>query len=175
MKRQLMFCAAMAPRVPVRILDEPSEGLDPSKRGAILELIERDAAQGTTILLSSHHLGEVDRVSSRMLFLHHGRLVRSEDSAHVRSQAARTLRLNYGAHMDSADFARGLCAALTALGAQSATTRGQRAIVILADPDPRAFLGALARNDTLPAPLGIEYGQLSLSELYRDVYGVEAV
>lgn len=175
MKRQLLFAAVMAPRVPVRILDEPSEGLDPSKRGAILELVARDAQSGTTILLSSHHLGEVDRVSSRMLFLHHGRLVRSDCSASVRAQAARTLRLDYGVHLDSQDNARSVCDALLRLGASSALARGRRAIVQLDQADPRPFLAALAAQHSLPAPECIEYGQLSLAELYRDVYGVEAV
>jgi len=175
MKRQLLFAAVMAPRVAVRILDEPSEGLDPSKRGAILDIVESDARSGTTILLSSHHLGEVDRVSSRMLFLHQGRLVRSEDSAGVRAQAARTLRLDFGSQLELPANASRVCSTLLRLGAKSALTRGQRAIVQLEQADPRPFLGALAAEASLPAPQGIEYGQLSLSELYHDVYGVEAV
>ncbi|MBK8179422.1 MAG: ABC transporter ATP-binding protein [Planctomycetes bacterium] len=184
MKRQLLFCAAMAPRVPVRILDEPSEGLDPSRRGAILELIERDAARGTTILLSSHHLGEVDRASSRMLFLHQGRLVRSEDSAGVRAQAARTLRLDYGSALEIPERAAAILAVLEGLGGQGkgpspgpvrAVVRGRRAIVTLPEGDPRALLALIFAQRDLPPPESVEYGQLSLAELYRDVYGVEAV
>ncbi len=175
MKRQLLFCAAMAPRVAVRILDEPSEGLDPSKRGAILDIIERDAASGTTILLSSHHLGEVDRSSSRMLFLHDGRLVKSEDSASVRAKAARILRLDYGAALEVPEQARAICVALIALGAKSAVSRGRRVIVELQTADPRPLLARLGASPDLPRPEGIEYGQLSLAELYRDIYGVEAV
>jgi ABC-2 type transport system ATP-binding protein len=175
MKRQLLFCAALAPRVGVRILDEPSEGLDPSKRSAILDLVERDAAAGTTIFLSSHHLGEVDRSSSRMLFLHQGKLVKVEDSASVRAQAARTLRLEYGAALESPERAAAICALLLRLGAQSAVARDGRAIVQLADADPRPLLAALFANAELPRPETVEYGQLSLGDLYRDVYGVEAV
>ena len=175
MKRQLLFCAAMAPRVAVRILDEPSEGLDPSKRGVILELIVRDAQRGATILLSSHHLGEVDRASSRMLFLHQGRLVKSEDSAGVRARAARTLRLEYAAALEDPLRGPAICKALVALGAESAVIRGRRAIVQLEHEDPRPFLAQVCASPLLPRPETIEYGQLSLSELYRDVYGVEAV
>jgi ABC-type multidrug transport system ATPase subunit len=175
MKRQLLFCAAMAPRVRVRILDEPSEGLDPSKRGAILEMIERDAARGTTILLSSHHLGEVDRSSSRMLFLHQGRLVKNEESASVRARAARTLRLEYALLLTEAARAPALCAALVALGAKSAAARGSHVVVQLEQQDARPFLARLCADLSLPQPDSIEYGRLSLGELYRDVYGVEAV
>ncbi len=175
MKRQLLFCAAMAPRVGVRILDEPSEGLDPTKRGMILDLIERDAARGTTILLSSHHLGEVARSSSRMLFLHQGRLVKCEESADVRARAARTLRLEYGAILDDPTRGQAICSALLELGAQSVVLRGPRAIVQLEQEDPRPFLARMCASTRLPRPHSIEYGHLSLGELYRDVYGVEAV
>ena len=171
----MLLFPAMAPRVAVRILDEPSEGLDPSKRGAILEIVERDAASGTTILLSSHHLGEVDRSSSRMLFLHNGRLVKSEDSASVRAQAARILRLDYGAALEVPEQASAICAALIAFGAKSAVLRGRRVVVELALADPRPLLARVSMDSNLPRPEGIEYGQLSLAELYRDIYGVEAV
>ncbi len=175
MKRQLLFCAAMAPRVPIRILDEPSEGLDPSKRGMILDLVERDAAQGSTILLSSHHLGEIDRCSSRMLFMHNGRLVKSEDSSSVRARAARILRLDFGSALGEPARAAAICAELLALGAKGAVVRGRRVVIELATDDPRPLLGAASACPRLPRPEGIEYGQLSLGELYRDVYGVEAV
>ncbi|MEY2746867.1 MAG: Daunorubicin/doxorubicin resistance ATP-binding protein DrrA, partial [Planctomycetota bacterium] len=48
MKRQLLVCAALAPGTSVRILDEPTEGLDPTKRGQVLEMLFEDAARGTT-------------------------------------------------------------------------------------------------------------------------------
>ena len=50
MKRQLLFIAALAPSVGVRVLDEPTEGLDPSKRAHMLDLLEQDSSKGTTIL-----------------------------------------------------------------------------------------------------------------------------
>ncbi|MFT5152930.1 MAG: ABC-2 type transport system ATP-binding protein, partial [Planctomycetota bacterium] len=56
MKRQLLFAAAMGPDVRIRILDEPTEGLDPTRRGAVLDLLAEDVSLGRTILLSSHHL-----------------------------------------------------------------------------------------------------------------------
>ena len=95
MKRQLLFAASLAPRVPVRILDEPTEGLDPSRRGTLLDLLQEDAAAGTTILLSSHHLGEVDRSCQRLIFLNKGRLVADESAEDVRRRAGRLVRLRF--------------------------------------------------------------------------------
>ena len=51
--------------------------------------------------------------------------------------------------------------------------QGNALTVVLADRDPRPFLAALAARNDLPAPRSIEHGQLSLQELYRDLYGVE--
>ena len=45
--------------------------------------------------------------------------------------------------------------------------------LLLASDDPRAFLEALGARRTLPAPIAIEHGKLSLRELYRSLYGVE--
>lgn len=169
MKRQLLFAAALAPDVRVRILDEASEGLDPSKRGQVLDLLAADARRGTAILLSSHHLGEVDRVCDRLVFLSEGRKIGDEDAAAVRERAQRLVRVRYSGEAE-AERAR---AALAGRAGFSATARGDALLLELDDADPRAALALLADERALPAPRAIEFGRLSLPELYRDLYGVE--
>lgn len=169
MKRQLVFAAAMAPNVRVRILDEISEGLDPAKRSQILDEIERDAASGTTILLSSHHLGEVDRACKRIVFLSDGKLIADETAEAVRQRAARVLKLRYDAGVDEA----ALLAALRGDDVESSALEDGVARLVLESEDPRPFLGRLASMMDQPAPLSIEHGRLSLRELYRSLYGVE--
>jgi ABC-2 type transport system ATP-binding protein len=167
MKRQLLFAAALAPKVSVRILDEPTEGLDPTKRGEVLDMLTRDAAEGTTVLLSSHHLGEVDRACDRLLFLNEGRLIADETPARVHERATRLLHLTW------ADAAP---AGLDDIpGVAEARVSGSRAALLLEEADPRRFLAAFAARGDLPPPASIEHGRLSLGELYRDLYGVEGV
>ncbi|MEE2940788.1 MAG: ABC transporter ATP-binding protein [Planctomycetota bacterium] len=169
MKRQLVFAAAMAPAVRVRILDEISEGLDPAKRSQILDHIERDAASGTTILLSSHHLGEVDRACQRIIFLSAGRIIADETAAAVRARAARVLKLRFPEGADGEAIAAALRGAdVAALSQEEGVFR-----LVLQEEDPRPFLGRLAAAKGLPAPLSVEHGRLSLRELYRSLYGVE--
>ena len=168
MKRQLMFAAAMAVEVPVRILDEASEGLDPSKRSTVLDLLEEDAARGTTVLLSSHHLAEVDRSCERFAFLNEGRLISVEDAAAIRDRAARLVSLTYH------DGIEGLERAFADVPGIAARVHGRRVVVELPERDPRPFLNALAGRGDLPAPETLEYGEVSLQQLYRDLYGVEA-
>jgi ABC-2 type transport system ATP-binding protein len=174
MKRQLLAAAALAPRVPVRILDEPSEGLDPSKRGALLDLLAEDSRTGTAILLSSHHLGEVDRICGRFVFLNAGRLVTVEDAASVRERSERRVHVEYGSAAEAPSARAALERAAAAFSGARARLDGTRLVAELDQRDPRAFLKALAERAELPPPQSIGYGQVSLAELYRDLYGVDA-
>jgi ABC-2 type transport system ATP-binding protein len=173
MKRQLLFAAAMAPQVRVRILDEPSEGLDPTKRGVLIELLREDAARGTTILLSSHHLGEVDRACQRFVFIHAGKLIASESAESVAARARRLLRVSFAPRAGLHDALKRGSERL-ALHARSVSTRDSQLLVELSGDDPRPALAELAKLAELGAPSGLEFGRASLQELYRDLYGVEA-
>lgn len=65
---------ALLHRPPILILDEPTNGLDPSQVQHMRTLI-RDLAQESTVVLSTHILQEVDAVCSRVLIVSNGRLV----------------------------------------------------------------------------------------------------
>ena len=168
MKRQLLLSAALAPSVRVRILDEPSEGLDPAKRGEVLALLEREKAAGTTILLSSHHLGEIDRICDRLVFLHQGKKLADETRERVLERARRLVRVSFDAAPEERVLA-GLP------GVARLRLEGARAAIELESDDPREFLAALASERRLSAPRAIEYGALSLPDLLRELYGVEAL
>jgi ABC-2 type transport system ATP-binding protein len=170
MKRQLFFSAAMAPRVRVRLLDEITEGLDPAKRGAVHEALRADAAEGTTILLSSHHLGEVSRVCERLLFLRDGRLLSDEDADSVRSRSRRLVRLSFRPEEDLTEMER----AAQLAGATEVRRAEARLSLYLPGEDPRQLLAALFARADLPRPLTIDYGELSLEELFSELYGEEA-
>ena len=169
MKRQLCFAAALAPRVRVRLLDEPTEGLDPSRRSQVLDLLEKDAAEGTTVVLSSHHLGEVDRACDRLVFLSAGRRVADETPETVLERAGRVLRLTFAPGTD----VEAVAARLAGGPVESTHPYGTLVTLHLKDRDPRSFLARLAEAADLPAPLGVEHGLLSLRELYRELYGEE--
>lgn len=169
MKRQLLLAGALAPDVRVRILDEPTEGLDPTKRGEVLALLQEDVAAGRTIVLSSHHLGEVDRACEHLVFLDRGRKIADERAADVHARARRLVRFAFPAGTELARLAE----LAPEYGARSARVRGERLLVELHADDPRPFLARALAAPAWPAPLAIEYGQMSLAELYRDLYGVE--
>jgi ABC-2 type transport system ATP-binding protein len=87
------------------LLDEPANGLDPAGVIEIRELLSDLTRQrGVTVFMSSHILGEVDRVATRIGIVHRGRLIEELDSAAL--EAHRDLRLEVAArHLTSADEA----------------------------------------------------------------------
>jgi ABC-2 type transport system ATP-binding protein len=75
MRQRLGIAAAMLGRPPLLIVDEPTNGLDPSGIRDIRELLRGLAADGTTVFLSSHLLAEVEQVCDRVAVIVRGRLI----------------------------------------------------------------------------------------------------
>jgi ABC-2 type transport system ATP-binding protein len=73
MKQRLAIASALLNDPEILILDEPTNGLDPQGIHQIREIIKQVAAQGTTILLASHLLDEVEKVCSHVVILRNGR------------------------------------------------------------------------------------------------------
>lgn len=72
MKQRLAIASALLNDPEILILDEPTNGLDPQGIHQIRELIKKIAATGTTILLASHLLDEVEKVCSHVVVLRKG-------------------------------------------------------------------------------------------------------
>ena len=88
--RLLVACcliAALACDVELYLFDEPTDGLDPLMAETFRECVTELAADGRTVLLSSHALGEVETTADHVLVLAHGRLLRSSMLAELRSEA----------------------------------------------------------------------------------------
>jgi ABC-2 type transport system ATP-binding protein len=75
MRQRLALATALLPEPRVLILDEPANGLDPEGIRWLRHLLRRLAAEGRTVLLSSHILAEVAQTVDRVIIVDHGRLV----------------------------------------------------------------------------------------------------
>ena len=80
MKQHLLIAMAIMNRPKLLILDEPLNGLDPTSAIKIRHLLLKLHDEGTAILLSSHNLGEIDRITTNILFLKNGRLIQEDIS-----------------------------------------------------------------------------------------------
>ena len=75
MKQRLAIASALLNDPEILILDEPTNGLDPQGIRKIRDIIQHIAAQGTTILLASHLLDEVEKVCTHVIVLRKGSML----------------------------------------------------------------------------------------------------
>lgn len=94
MKQRLGVAAALLKDPELLILDEPTNGLDPSGVADMRALIRGLGAGGRTVLLSSHQLGEVQQICDRVGVVSRGELVTEATVAELRGQG----RLSVIAH-----------------------------------------------------------------------------
>src|SRR5258705_110717 len=73
----------------VRILDEPTTGLDPVSRKAIWEEVSRLNSEGTTVFLTTQYLEEADVLADRVGIIDDGRIVAEGTPAELKAQVGR--------------------------------------------------------------------------------------
>ncbi|HEX8088844.1 MAG TPA: ABC transporter ATP-binding protein, partial [Blastocatellia bacterium] len=82
MRQRLGVARALIGRPKLLLLDEPTNGLDPAARVEMLQLVQRIGQDfGIAVLVTSHLLGELERVSDHVIVLDGGRLLRSSATA----------------------------------------------------------------------------------------------
>ncbi len=84
MKQRIKIAAAIVHEPPILLLDEPFNGADPRQRLRMMEMLQRMAADGATIVFSSHILEEVERLAENVLVIVAGRLAASGDFHEIR-------------------------------------------------------------------------------------------
>ena len=99
MKRRLNVDVGLLHKPRVLLLDEPTLGLDPESRRAILDLVLRlRRDEGTTMLYATHHMDEAQELSDGVVIMHRGRIIAlgSPDELIRMAPGEDTLRLHVG-------------------------------------------------------------------------------
>jgi ABC-2 type transport system ATP-binding protein len=92
MKRKVALITVLLPRVPLVILDEPTNTLDPTMRDVLLAQLRDLRGRGQTVLFSSHVLAEVEQVCDRVAILQRGKLVHEQAMDELREGRLVTAR-----------------------------------------------------------------------------------
>ena len=90
MQKQAAFHLTLSARPEVMILDEPVDGLDPVMRRQVMSLILADVAErGTTVLISSHNLRELEDVCDHVGIMDHGKMLMEKSLADMQGSTVK--------------------------------------------------------------------------------------
>ncbi|MCS6711494.1 ABC transporter ATP-binding protein [Brachybacterium sp. EF45031] len=131
-KQRLGLARALMPGPELLVLDEPASGLDPASRRRLLQIVRGFAADGGSVLISSHILSELEEMADQVVMMDRGRVV---DAASVRGLAQRPRPWRV--------------AALDATGLHSALQRLQVRVDVLTPPS-ESTSGHAEAEMTLP-------------------------
>jgi ABC-2 type transport system ATP-binding protein len=158
MKQKLALLATLAPDLDLYLLDEPDRALDASVRLVLRDELRALKAQGRTIVLSSHHLSEVESLADRLVFFWQGALLGDGEIAAARARLRRRprVRLRPGAALPA--------------GARELRREPDGTLVVETDGDPLAWL----RSAPDGAIDGAEVGVPRLDDLYDALFAEKA-
>jgi ABC-2 type transport system ATP-binding protein len=104
-RQKVAIIAALASNVDLLILDEPTSGLDPLMENVFQEVIGEAKSRGTTVLLSSHILAEVETLADRLSIIRDGVTVQTGTLEQLRSQTRTTIHATLERVPDPAELA----------------------------------------------------------------------
>jgi ABC-2 type transport system ATP-binding protein len=159
MGQRLGIATALLADPDTLILDEPVNGLDPEGIRWIRDLLRNLAAEGRTVLVSSHLMSEMALTADHVLVLGRGRLLADQPMTELLAQAASDVVLVRTPDADA------LAAALAGIGAT--VTRPATDVLEVVGPTA-AGIGDLARDLRLSVH-GLTPRQVSLEEAYMDM------
>ncbi|MEP7335099.1 MAG: ABC transporter ATP-binding protein [Actinomycetota bacterium] len=160
MRQRLGLATALLGDPEVLVLDEPANGLDPAGVRWLRDLLRSLAAEGRTILVSSHVLAEVAQTVDRVVIIHRGKLIQQASIAEVLAGA------QGGTRVRSPEAPR-LRALLAAQGA-TVTDVGE---ALVADFPPERIGELAAANGIVLHELAVE--RATLEEVFLELTGGE--
>ena len=168
MKRRANIAAGLLHRPQLLVLDEPTVGVDPQSRNAILESVEALGAEGLSVLYTTHYMEEAERLCDRVGIIDEGRIVAEGTRRELVSQVGEGDRIEVTATGDLDGFA---AAARDLTGVLGAERRDGAVSVRVAD-GPAAVasvVGAAERSGVAIA--GIEVVEPDLEDVFLHLTG----
>jgi ABC-2 type transport system ATP-binding protein len=171
MRQRLAIAAALLRPRDLLLLDEPTNGLDPQGTREVRTLLTALADDGTTVVLSTHLLSEVEQICSHVAVMHQGRLVAQDRLASLREQTAMRVRVR-------SDEPEAAARVLVGLGLRDVSRVGEHVSAAASEPaaanvgvgvTPPAIVAALVHAD-VPVH-GFEVSSSDLEEMFVALTG----
>ncbi|MDQ4491716.1 ABC transporter ATP-binding protein [Sinomonas sp. ASV486] len=162
-RQKLAIVLALMSGPRLLVLDEPTSGLDPLVQRQFHALLREHTESGGSVLLSSHILGEVQRVADRIGVVREGRLVAVERLADLSGKSLHHVRASFAHDVRAQEFA---CVP----GVRDVTVEGQA----LSCSAPQSALDELLRRVTAHTVIDFECAEAELDEMFLTYYGGES-
>ncbi|MEV0389668.1 ABC transporter ATP-binding protein [Nonomuraea sp. NPDC050643] len=160
MKQRVKLAQALVHDPKLIFLDEPTNGLDPRGRDEMLTLIKRIGAEfGISVLVTSHLLGELERVCDHVIVIDAGRLLRSSAIGEY-TQGTQSVTVEVDEGLDD------LAARLAAAG-QTASRQGRMLVVKVAGPETYDLIRDTAVDLDL-CLIRLEEGRHRIEDVFRE-------
>jgi ABC-2 type transport system ATP-binding protein len=168
-QQRVSLAAAVIGRPELLFLDEPTSGLDPQARHATWALIEGLRAAGASVILTTHHMEEAERLADRVAVVDHGRMVAEGTPAELTGTAGQVrFRAEAGLDTDA------LLAALPVGSTAKESPAGHYLVEVQNRVDPRlvaAVTAWCAEHGVLAQELRIE--SRTLEDVFLELTGRE--
>jgi len=162
MRQRLAIAASLLTPKDLLVLDEPTNGLDPQGTREVRQLVGSLADDGTTVLVSSHLLSEVEQMCSHVGVMHVGRLVAQGSSTELRDRGAVEATVETDAPGDAARV-------LAELGLTGVHTTRTTATGRLGDVAPEKVVAACVHAGV--AVTGFHVGRPTLEDVFVSLTG----
>ena len=168
MKRRANIAAGLLHEPKLLVLDEPTVGVDPQSRNAILESIEVLGGHGLSVLYTTHYMEEAERLCDRVGIIDEGRLVAEGTRRELLQRIDEHTRIRVEATGDLTAFAD----ACRALDLVHGATPGDGAVELLADDGGRVLVAVVEAAEHLGVPVGsIEVVEPDLEAVFLHLTG----
>ncbi|WP_456844625.1 ABC transporter ATP-binding protein [Cellulomonas sp. P5_C6] len=164
MKQRLGLAAALLRPRELLVLDEPTNGLDPQGTREVRNLVRELADQGTTVLVSSHLLAEIEQVCSHVGIMGRGHLLMQGDRAALTDRGAARVSVQ-----TSADHVGAAAEVLTGLGVTEVRATGVTVSGLLSGVPPEKVSAALVHAGV--DLLGLEVRRPNLEQIFVGLTG----
>jgi ABC-2 type transport system ATP-binding protein len=160
--QRLSIACALVHRPDVLFLDEPTGALDPQARRNLWDLLRAIAAEGHTIVLTTHHMDEAETLCQRVAIMDHGKILQIGAPAALVRGLAHPVRISVESGLLSQDEVRAV--------ADGATVADDGVSLTFTTTEPGPILARLADHKALT---GLQVAGASLEDVFLQLTGRE--
>ncbi|MGV0024885.1 ATP-binding cassette domain-containing protein [Phormidesmis priestleyi] len=175
LKKRLDLAAGLLHRPDVLVLDEPTVGLDIESRVAVWNFLRQLRDQGTTVLITSHYLEEVDALADRVAIIDRGIVIASGTPSELKDRVGGdrvTLRIREFSPSEEAEQAKTLLESLPLVQQVIINSAQGNSLNLVVEPQSEALMSIQQALQQAGLPtFGISQARPSLDDVYLSATG----